>query len=180
MPKLGANVPKLSTNVPKPGVNVEPVYLGIDPGVNGGIVALQREKVVQIRMPDTPEKVWYAFVDWVFEVGPSTYAVLEHVPHSIFGTAKSSSSKLYGSFKALEMALVAGMIPHTLVTAKVWQAEIGIDKRKKGETTAHWKGRLRQRAKQLFPLRNIPLETSDALLIAEYCRRLNTDTLGKG
>jgi hypothetical protein len=163
--------------MPRPGLSVDeqmvklgPLYLGIDPGVNGGIVGIRGSDVHQIEMPESPFLIWRAICS-LKEKFVEIRAVLEQVPHSIFGGAKSSSSKLYGSFKALEMALVAAEIEYVLIPAKKWQAEIGI-KKMKGEKDAAWKQRLRTKATKLFPLRNIGLKTADALLIAEVGRRL--------
>lgn len=165
MPRPGSKVAALSTNAT--------VYLGIDPGLSGGIVAIQGPKVRQYRMPSYPLNILDVLTTELFEA-PIVHAVLEQVPHSIFGGAKSSSSKLYGSFKALEMALTAIGIPYTLIPAKKWQTTIGI-KKNKGESDAHWKGRLRQKARILFPLRPIHKDTADALLLAECCRRLHEE-----
>lgn len=75
------------------------------------------------------------------------------------------------SFGTLEMGLVAAGIRHELCTPQKWQKSLGIEKRRKGEDKRKWKGRLKAAAQKKFPRLSITLETADALLMAEYCRR---------
>lgn len=148
------------------------LYLGIDPGVLGGFAILgesDRRPRLLVKMPETEEDIYrkiLAFAD-------ITSVVIEEIPTAIFGADKSSGAKLYGSYARLRMALVACQIAFTAVSAKVWQAEIGV-KRKTGESSSKWKTRLKAKAQEMFPGSHITKETSDALLIAEYCRRKGT------
>jgi hypothetical protein len=59
------------------------------------------------------------------------------------------------------------------VTARSWQKALEILPRKKAEGNSQWKNRLKGKAQQLFPniASQITLLTTDALLIAEFCRR---------
>jgi Holliday junction resolvasome RuvABC endonuclease subunit len=85
----------------------------------------------------------------------------------------ASSFKFGVNYGIVRMALTAAGIPFEEVTPQAWQKALGITHRKKTETPSEWKNRLRARAQQLFPSVSLTLATADALLIAEYCRRIN-------
>ncbi len=87
------------------------------------------------------------------------------------GPAMFNFGACYG---ALQMALVAsfGQERSLTVTPRAWQGGLGISPRKKSESTTDWKNRLKSVAQSLFPDTQVTLKTADALLIAEYCRRL--------
>jgi len=152
------------------------VYLGIDPGANGGLAALYADpsdptEVVDVKfktMPDTELEIY----EWILglEHGVESRAVIEWINPAMYGTDKASMSKLYGSYMALRMALVAASFSFIAEKPQVWQKVLGIPHRKKTEKTSAWKGRLKKEAEEWFPQLHITLATSDALLIAQYCR----------
>ncbi len=154
-------------------------YIGADPGVRGGLVAVHD-------MPKQPP--WFLNLEgndhreilrWLraMERGSrSIYAVLEEIPLSIFGIKKSSMSKLYGSYTELRMALAAVGIPFSEVPPKVWLREF-VEPRKKGESEAHWKNRHRDAARVLFDDGSISKDMSDAYLLSVYCKRLRLNQL---
>jgi len=76
----------------------------------------------------------------------------------------ASSFKFGQGFGHLEMALTAAKIPFTYVTPQKWQKELGC-------LTGGDKNVSKSRAQQLFPHIKCTHAISDALLIAEYCRR---------
>lgn len=152
------------------------IYVGIDPGVSGGVAAIGKDKVHFGHMPSSERWV----CDWLEEIqqlgkkdGEGTITYLEWIGTAIFGCDKSSMSKLYGSYKGLSMALTALCMPHQIVKPEEWQSGIGIQKRSRGESRTAWKSRLKAEAARLFPPLKVTLATADALLIAEYCRRRN-------
>ena len=67
--------------------------------------------------------------------------------------------------------LVANQIPFEYVPPTVWQPAMKCKTRGKSTKQEH-KQHLKQRAQQLFPSIDITLATADALLIAEYGRRV--------
>jgi hypothetical protein len=69
------------------------------------------------------------------------------------------------------MALIASGVPFEAVTPGKWQKEFGL-LAKKGETKTAKKNRHKARAQELFPDLKITHATADALLIAEYGRRV--------
>lgn len=175
MPKPGTVSNDDGQYMPRPNgqyipIDADATYIGIDPGKKGGVAIIKGDNVWTFALQEHPEAIWGSFLS-IKEKFADIRAAIEQVPVAIFGGAKSSSSKLYGSFKALEMALIASGIEFIYAPAKKWQEVIGI-KKQKGESDTHWKNRLLHKAKVLFPRRPLTKEVSDALLIAEYARRV--------
>lgn len=150
-------------------------YIGVDPGQNGGLVALLPRAVVWVTpMPATERDVW----DW-FTMHDcndprnnlySVYAMIEKV-HSMPKQGVASSFKFGVNYGMLRAFLVAAGMRFEEVTPRTWQKAIGISPRKKNETGVQWKNRLKAKAQQLFPHEHVTLKVADALLIAEYCKR---------
>lgn len=145
-----------------------PVYIGVDPGKTGGLVAIYPSMVVTSKMPATELDIW----EW-FSLDPEVkpVAVIERVHTGYPGSNKSAVAKLWGSYTALRMALIGQEIPFEDVTPRAWQKALGIPPRGKTESKTQWKNRLKAKAQQLFPKIKVTLDVADALLIAEYCRR---------
>lgn len=147
-------------------------YIGIDPGMHGGIALLHGTKVTVWPMPSTELDI----IQVMGSFSPECVATIEWIHPAIQGIGKSQMSKLYGNYMALRMALTALEISFEIVMPAKWQAGIGIKKRK-GEKTLAWKDRLRMAAQQRFPslaVWSLPLMTqrsvSDALLIAAFTK----------
>lgn len=150
------------------------IFIGIDPGVNGGIAVIQDSfsSIELTSMPDNEMTIWNTLRGYPTQA--RCIAVIEKIPTAIFGVDKSSCSKLYGSYMSLRMALIASGIKFDAVPAKNWQKVAQIPSRAKGETTTKWKNRLKDRAKYLYPnVGGITLKTCDALLIAYYCKTIH-------
>jgi hypothetical protein len=147
-----------------------PIYVGIDPGMAGGIAAVGKwgKWTQAIGMPALDKEVWEQIKAWSPRVA---FAILEKVNTGFPGTGKSQMAKLYGSYTGLRMTLVIAGIPFEEVLAQRWQKFLHIPPREKSEPRNHFKNRLKVRAQQLFPREEVTLYTADALLIAEYCRR---------
>lgn len=158
-------------------------YLGIDPGKQGGLAVISKDgsSVVAWIMPDGLEALWD-----LFKALPRIKtASLEFV--NSYQAGRSSAFTFGFGFGALQLALVARGIDYGLVMPTTWQRSFGIKPRKKGkhkkkgerdETVTQYKDRLRRRAIKTFP--NLSCwdwnlgeqrAVSDALLLAEYCRR---------
>lgn len=167
------------------------IYIGIDPGVSGGIAAIDFDGCVvsAIKMPGTERDVLDVFMGLRSRLAaePATglaperhvKAVLERVNAGVFGGAKMgqrmgvTSAFTFGcGVGALRMALTAAMIPFNEVSPLSWQSNLQC--RTKGDKNVS-----KRRAQQLFPNIKITHATADALLIAEYCRRLHTWPAGK-
>ena len=155
-------------------------YIGIDPGASGGIAVL-RTSIVSIGMPKTETDLWSHIKEWANLPKMTVFAVLEQVGGYVGGAGQPGSAmfKFGQSYGSIRMALIAAGIPFETVTPQVWQKKLGIPPRnkKKNETKSAFKNRLKAKAAQLFPDEKITLQTADALLISEYCRRKRTGTL---
>jgi hypothetical protein len=149
-------------------------YIGIDPGLSGGIayihgyiVGVHPMPTIKIgtkQMVDT-EKVR----DWISALGPIDLIMIEQVNA---GAVKSVMSAFafgrgYGRIEGVIRALDR---PHDYVASPTWTKALGITKGAgKPEHIAV--------ARRLFPsvvLRDTQDGPADALLIAEYARRLHT------
>ena len=165
------------------------VYLGIDPGQSGGLVALCGDRVALTLMPVTERDVWdwLKANSWITETSRN-FAVLELV-HSFPHQGIASSFKFGVGFGGLRMALTGLGIPFALVSPQKWQQAMGISPRKKGkrkgkpsgdgwieiggESKTQFKNRLKAAAQRYFPLEKVTLATADAMLLALYCRRVH-------
>jgi len=161
------------------------IYIGIDPGQAGGIVAPndQGEPLFVGRMPSTDRDLWDVLgpggldghlvsVDGIAQA----YAMLERVRTSPQMGVVSAGTFMKG-YGALGMALVAARIPHDEVSPQRWQAAMGCLVRGRGrreigdvDVTAK-KNMHKQKAQELFPSVTVTHSIADALLIAEYARR---------
>lgn len=130
-------------------------------------------------MPSTEEDVW----DWVndkaggvMRAGSGGFAVIEQVGGFHRGGEDrqpgSAMFKFGQSYGGLRMALTAARIPWEPCTPAKWQRGLTIPQKTKQETPRAWKNRLKATAQRLFPGAHVTLATADAILIAEYCRRV--------
>lgn len=153
------------------------VYIGIDPGQAGGLVALfSSGKIEATPMPETELGIW----QWFDSIRRNNcHTVIEKV-HSMPEQGVASSFKFGWGYGQLRMALIAAGIPFEEVMPKVWQKALAIPPKKKDEGKPQWKTRLLAFAQQLFPAlplwsekkaKGKQLAVADAILIAEFCKR---------
>ena len=144
--------------------------IGIDPGKNGGIAWTTDGKPCVEKMPETLQDLW----DLVHDIrqgypsaraGEPCKAYLEAV-HSSPQMGVKSAFTFGNGFGHLEMALTAAQIPFERVRPQLWQKTMGC--MTKGD-----KNISKRKAQELFPTMKITHATADALLIAEYGRRVN-------
>lgn len=135
--------------------------LGIDPGQSGGIAFVGYTNPFAYPMPDNMADIWDCFA------GPraSLHAYIEEV-HAMPKQGVSSTFKFGMGYGALLMALTAAGIPFTRVRPQVWQKEMGCMSRGDKNVT-------KRRAQELFPGLKVTHAIADALLIAEYGRRVH-------
>jgi hypothetical protein len=153
------------------------LYVGIDPGASGAICVLpdkvrKPEDVLILRMPDNDQELLDYF-EWV--AGHQCQAVVEQVGGYAGSAHPGSRMFKFGmNYGAVRMALAARGIPYECKVPRVWQSYLSIPPRDKkgGETDPMFKRRLRAKAQQLFPKVKVTLQNCDAILLAEYCRRL--------
>jgi hypothetical protein len=140
--------------------------VGIDPGISGGIAALDMDGavVVLVKMPATDADTAGVFGQ-IMRAGCVAHAVIERVWSSPQMGVRSAFT--FGrNYGGLLMLLAGCRLHHSEITPQKWQAAMGCLSRGDKNVT-------KRRAQQLFPdhARAITHATADALLIAEYCRR---------
>jgi len=152
------------------------IYIGIDPGKSGGIAIITNEFAEAVKMPETERDLYEKILSTTMflEDNKSIFCILEKV-HSMPGQGVVSVCTFCGNNASIRMALIASKIPFETVTPHTWQKYLGIVKRGKDESKTKFKNRLKAKAQELFPELKITLAIADALLIAEYCRRIRND-----
>ena len=145
--------------------------IGIDPGQSGGIARMVEYSgagfvVKTWPMPQTEKDIADLLADLVTELlwGASDAVYLERV-HTMPGQGIASSGKFMMHYGFLRGVLVALGIPFEEVSPLKWQRALGC-------LSGGDKNVTKQKAQQLFPHLTITHKTADALLIAEYGRRL--------
>lgn len=144
-------------------------YIGVDPGAGGGIAVVGEDgKVVDTYiMPATERDVFDAIEGY----SEGAHAVLEKVWSSP-GWGHAGAFAFGVSVGQLRMALTAAMVPFTEVVPRVWQKAMGVVI-PKNTAPVDRKNISKRRAQQLFPHVTVTHAIADALLLAEYCRRIH-------
>jgi len=138
-------------------------YIGIDPGLSGGISILSEGvKPYAVKMPDTERDVFDLLKSLTNWHDTSPVAVIEKV-HSMPGQGVVSSFTFGKGYGALRMALIALEIPFREITPQTWQKALGC-------MTKGNKNVSKAKAQQLFPSLTITHAIADSLLLAEWLR----------
>lgn len=162
-------------------IMAEKTIIGIDPGKNGAIVILGPERPgkywttiqpFKIGKTDTQQSIIEFLEQHIVKNGKrhSSICYLEEPPAFIPSAIPSSSiAKLMINFGEISGVLGALRIPNLFVRPPKWQkAIIGMCKLKGMDR----KKRLQEEAFRLYPSLKPTRRTCDAILIAEYGRRL--------
>lgn len=147
------------------------IYLGIDPGKSGGIAAVRGDiedsGVETIKLTETPADV----CAWLGRVMSSPWidprkvrAVIEQV-HATPQMGVTSAFTFGRSFGWLLGVLDATGIPYEFVSPQKWQKAMNC-------RTGGDKNVSKAAAQRLFPQVKMTHAIADAILIAEYARRL--------
>jgi crossover junction endodeoxyribonuclease RuvC len=142
------------------------IYIGIDPGINGGIATINNNFVQAYKMPQTIRDLWELIHEIKSTAELENYSItaaLESVWSSPQMGVKSAFTFGNG-FGHLEMALTALGVPYERVRPAVWQKAMGC--MTKGDKNVS-----KRRAQELFPAIKVTHAIADALLIAEFSRR---------
>ena len=154
----------------------DPIYLGIDPGLTGGLAWLQRGELIETSVMPTEDKfINLRVLDIKLKRYDIDHAFLEKV-HAMPGQGVSSMFKFGRVYGAIEALLVANCIPYTLIPPQRWTKSIhaGLD-----HLCDDSKEKSRLAASMLFPqydfrksdrAKNPHMGMVDAALIAEYGR----------
>jgi hypothetical protein len=140
-------------------------YLGIDPGKSGalGLVDDDGQHVDHIKLSETPRDVWLWLAERQLDI---CFGVLEKV-HAMPRQGVSSTFKFGTSFGFCLGLLVAAGVRHELATPARWQKTMGC-------RTGGDKNVSKAAAQRLFPSIKITHANADALLLADYARRIRT------
>lgn len=168
-------------------------YVGIDPGLNGGVVAMTQVKLIgKWIMPLADKEVDIAGLYGLFKDLMANYrlvVILEDV-HSIYGVSASANYTFGFVCGAIEAVVVSHQLKLIKVQPKKWQAEIWANgdkvyKPKKPEQknpSIDTKATSLKAAVRLFPsldlrksarAKNFHDGIVDSLLLSEYGRRKN-------
>ncbi len=148
------------------------IFCGVDPGVTGGISALDASGAVVAchKMPESIADLLAILRGLAQRDG--CFALLEKVNAGVFGRPGAkmgvTSAFTFGrGLGRLETSLIAAAIPYEDVLPAAWQAALGC--RTHGD-----KNISKRRAQALFPRCPVPIthNVADSLLIAEHCRRV--------
>jgi crossover junction endodeoxyribonuclease RuvC len=142
-------------------------YIGIDPGVSGGAALLDEEsRIISTTKLDESEhdiQRWFEQEE-VWAHSTKTMAVIEKV-HSMPKQGVASTFTFGRSYGFMRGLLIANKISFTDVTPAVWQRSQGC--LSKGDKRVTYR-----RAQEIFPEIRVTHAIADALLIADYCRKL--------
>lgn len=158
------------------------VYLGVDPGVSGGwaVISDTGAVVLTMKMGDGPAEIAQQpmtcrqRVMMALGAGYDVRAVVERV-HSSPQMGVASAFTFGKNVGAILAALTAHGIPVDEVPPKTWQKVMGVvypqgKPRDKNVT--------KRRAQQVFPSLTVTHAIADALLLAEFARRIDRATAG--
>lgn len=156
------------------------LYVGVDPGGSGAVSILGGPRPASYPFRGALETAadYLGFLGGIPEFSSPEEVggvVLERVGGFVAGNPTPGSAMFaFGrGFGILEALLLVRFGPTKvrLINPPTWQTGLGIEKRRRDESAAEWKRRLKWEASQLFPHEKVTLATADSLLLAEYCRR---------
>lgn len=169
-------------------------YIGVDPGASGGIAVLDETGAVLLARatPETDQEqlaLVRAFLSMDIETGASVEQARIRIPvHAVLERVWSSPQMgVASAFKfglnvgAWRMALAALLIPFDEVVPQKWQTAMGCRTgggRLGARNVTAAKNLTKRRATALFPNLKVTHAIADALLIAEFCRRLHSGAQG--
>lgn len=162
-------------------------YIGIDPGLSGGIATIDGSYAQAWPMPRTErdlldllQKLTLVNAENFTGLNPRAecFAMIERVGATPqMGVVSAFTfGKGYG---ALLMALTAAGIPFDQVAPVKWQniMEVRTPKERRAELGHKDKNINKRRAQQLFPQLDVTHAIADALLLASYARRIRVELL---
>jgi len=140
-------------------------YVGIDPGVSGGVAIIGADGLKAHKCPptilDMCETLRYATTGLSGFQG--VYCVIESV-HSMPGQGVASTFKFGKNFGQWLGILASLQIPYREVTPHKWMKHYGALPKDKTQRKNH----LKHLAQQRYPSDKITLSTADAVLLAVY------------
>lgn len=145
-------------------------YIGIDPGLSGGAALLDEEskviKTINFKKSERDIHDWFVD-DLIWDPCQKTKAIIEKV-HSMPKQGVKSMFTFGQSYGFLRGLLIANRIAFLAITPRQWMSAQGC--LTKGDKKVTYK-----RAQEMFPEIRVTHAIADALLIADYCRKLDTN-----
>ena len=141
------------------------IYIGIDPGKNGGIGIIFNDKAKCIKCPATVSEM----ADEIEILNEYPDIQKQAIIESVWSFPKQGVKSVftfgqgYGQWLGI---LAAYKIPYIQVIPRKWQRHYGSLSKDKKER----KNQLKHLAQQRFPDIKITLATADALLLANYLK----------
>ena len=149
-------------------------FIGIDPGKGGAIAVISGSEAFATDFKDSCiALVIEEQVSLLRSQGHTIKACIEAV-HSFPGQGVASSFAFGKAYGEALGALDALFVPYFTVSPQKWQKTLPAMPKKKDGAAAH-KRALKMEAQRRFPQCKPTLKTCDALLIAEYARRIEHD-----
>jgi Holliday junction resolvasome RuvABC endonuclease subunit len=150
-------------------------YLGIDPGCSSGAIGIiscvgGEQIKATIEFSKLTTKEWFTELKDFSQETPCV-AVLEKV-HGMPGMNVTAVSAFMKNVGHIEMALLALNIPFKEVTPQTWMKYYNL-KREKDESKTEWKRRLREYLQRIMPDFKVTNDIADAMLLANYCMKIN-------
>lgn len=137
-------------------------YLGIDPGVSGGLAIVNEDG--HLIGANGFKNLTEDDINDIFATNTFDFAILEKV-HSMPKQGVKSTFTFGQSYGFLRGLMAAHKIKRDFVTPQKWQKEMGCLSRGDKNVT-------KSKAQQLFPKWKMTHAIADAALLAEYARRL--------
>ena len=141
-------------------------FIGIDPGVNGGIAVINGPETKVFNIPKEPKDLMRILFPYL----PLNPVVMLEQVGGRFGDGASRAFNFGKNYGMLTTILKIMGFCTVYVTPTVWMKAysqfIGTSKDYASKT--EWKNALKNHAKALYPDVKLTLKTSDALLIAHY------------
>lgn len=140
--------------------------MGIDPGKKGAVGLISNEDRNQYCSYSLANMTEKDLIEVVIEYAPSISHVYLEKVHSMPKQGVVSAFTFGTNFGFYQGMLLTLGLPFEFVTPRVWQAALRcLSKGDKNVT--------KKRAQELFPKEKITHNNADALLIAEYGRRVS-------
>lgn len=148
------------------------IFIGVDPGMSGAIAVLDQERNCGFVKNSTTESDLSSWLRLQFSCSNTydgSFAYIERVS-AMPKQGVSSTFKFGQSYGFLRGLLIAHRVPFEEVSPRKWQSAMGC-------LSGGDKNVTKARAQQLFPQVKVTHAIADALLLAEYCRRVKTGEL---
>lgn len=144
------------------------LYIGVDPGKSGGVAFIRGTERRAVKMPAVDHDLW----DLLVGNDPAT-VVIEKVASSPQMGVKSAFT--FGQSAGLIRGVcIAAGLQMEYVAPSRWQRYFGLITKggKIGRDSTAKKNRNKSKARELFPELKITHAIADALLLAEYGKRI--------